>query len=1015
MAGISSSIEGFYDPGTYVFDLPPHKEGDLIYLVFAQRGGGAPSFVEAEGFSLYDAITSANIRITIFQKIALSDNEPNPEMTVGTLCTSLFISIRGVDTSDPVVDTVSGNLTGVVEFMDSLSSPYEDNFILTLFGTPTGTSNPFIDRNRISTIIRDNGQSSPSYFSAFTEYFKDSGTIPPITVEKQRTGVNYNIVYLRICFKNNSESLTPLTATNIPQNVFSSRRPLNDNLMTFVDLDVESGLPFNSLLGLPIDNPTGTITLNILDYLPYSGFFNPNLSGFSGVIFNKNYNITEDYYVTFNPNRSGGSHPQDKYFLSLIDSNDNYKVYLVSSIRNASFPERRVFSKLSESPVIDSSGSLDFSDIQKVVFLGQRSGTSGSSSTVFSDLQFFPPLVEFIGGDFLYPINALTLMNTLTSFGNRVTNLQGVTQLELPLGIKIGNGLKRTVFNNNLNSFTNFSSGGIFWISDSSDIVIEASSDDSIVFDNSILINNNNAVFEILSSSSVDANYSFNSCTFKSFKVVWNSAVCNNASFVGCLGVDASSGSFVNCQFSDQQDTYALSVDNGVNVTNCSFSTTNSSNVALRIEEPGEYDLTGSSFNGYDVSIDVIATSGVVEILLSGNDPIPSFITAGASVVFVTPPASVTVNGLEVGTRIQLYNVNTEEEIVNTVTTDSIFSFVVDDEASDGDVIRLRAMKIPKMFIEVVALFSGANGAGFLVEQSDDQVYLTNDIDGSSVTTVTIDDDNLLVSVDTGVITWGEIYAYESYWLTTEEGIRDEGRFIDARDVANYIFYDFRIKNVSSPSEPLVITGGYGVDSVTNESITLLDTSGGTIFTAPDHAIPVLVNVTTGSVITGDISEVPGAVWTHNNRTLTETVEPDSKEDIYNYFTTSNRQDTFKADVSNLATQSSVNNIPTNPLLSDDSRLDNLDTPISTRSVFNSYSDEVNVGKVKNFEVVNIDDFKADVSDLATSSQSSTIITKVDNVQNVVNDTNDKIDTLPDKDDLEKVEKKVDVSISLSA
>lgn len=49
----------------------------------------------------------------------------------------------------------------------------------------------------------------------------------------------------------------------------------------------------------------------------------------------------------------------------------------------------------------------------------------------------------------------------------------------------------------------------------------------------------------------------------------------------------------------------------------------------------------------------------------------------------------------------------------------------------------------------------------------------------------------------------------------------------------------------------------------------------------------------------------------------------DTKEDIYTYFTTSNREDAFKTDISA---------IPTNPLLTNDSRLDRLDANISTRS-----------------------------------------------------------------------------------
>jgi len=59
----------------------------------------------------------------------------------------------------------------------------------------------------------------------------------------------------------------------------------------------------------------------------------------------------------------------------------------------------------------------------------------------------------------------------------------------------------------------------------------------------------------------------------------------------------------------------------------------------------------------------------------------------------------------------------------------------------------------------------------------------------------------------------------------------------------------------------------------------------------------------------------------------------DTKEAIYTYFTSSGRQDTFRADVSA---------IPTNPLLTTDARLDNLDAAISSRLASAGYTAPAN-------------------------------------------------------------------------
>jgi hypothetical protein len=138
--------------------------------------------------------------------------------------------------------------------------------------------------------------------------------------------------------------------------------------------------------------------------------------------------------------------------------------------------------------------------------------------------------------------------------------------------------------------------------------------------------------------------------------------------------------------------------------------------------------------------------------------------------------------------------------------------------------------------------------AGFArsVSQSVDLVYNTNNVDGSLVTSVTIDDTSLLLNINNStVIYWRDIYAYECFWLTTAEGIRDEGKFINAIDTANYRLENFKIKNVSGHA--VVLTGGWAVDNTTNQSIDLIDTTGGTIFSAPDH---VVAYATGGSALT---------------------------------------------------------------------------------------------------------------------------------------------------------------------
>ena len=79
---------------------------------------------------------------------------------------------------------------------------------------------------------------------------------------------------------------------------------------------------------------------------------------------------------------------------------------------------------------------------------------------------------------------------------------------------------------------------------------------------------------------------------------------------------------------------------------------------------------------------------------------------------------------------------------------------------------------------------------------------------------------------------------------------------LTATDPVNYSLAGKQIKNVSSPSVPLKITGGWITDGDTDDPLDLLDTSGGTVFLAPPHVVPFASG---GSLI--DENDIAQAVW----------------------------------------------------------------------------------------------------------------------------------------------------------
>jgi len=221
-----------------------------------------------------------------------------------------------------------------------------------------------------------------------------------------------------------------------------------------------------------------------------------------------------------------------------------------------------------------------------------------------------------------------------------------------------------------------------------------------------------------------------------------------------------------------------------------------------------------------------------------------STLATQSAALYPLDTATITINGLRAGSRVFLYDVTNSVELFNEVVAGTSLSYSA--PYADDYLLMVRVMYATAVTADEFIEFTDnvtVNGLTRSVTPVIDDIYVANLVDGFSVVGIAINDSALLIEADDGTFSWADIYAYETAWLFSEEGIRDEGRFITAVDSANYILENFKIKNVSSPTAPLVITGGWGRDSVTGQTVTLIDTTGGTIFSNPD----LVVSFATGS------------------------------------------------------------------------------------------------------------------------------------------------------------------------
>ncbi len=142
----------------------------------------------------------------------------------------------------------------------------------------------------------------------------------------------------------------------------------------------------------------------------------------------------------------------------------------------------------------------------------------------------------------------------------------------------------------------------------------------------------------------------------------------------------------------------------------------------------------------------------------------------------------------------------------------------------------------------------GSSGGSASITSVTNEVYETNNIDGSTVTEFTIDAPNVEVDVTDGDNTTSLQRAFNwwNYYLSTESGIRTFTDLFVAIDENNYEF-DGSLTVENKKTDALYITGGVLVRSDGNSWV---NTSGGSIIVTPDR----VYNITTSGVTAADVA-----------------------------------------------------------------------------------------------------------------------------------------------------------------
>ena len=237
----------------------------------------------------------------------------------------------------------------------------------------------------------------------------------------------------------------------------------------------------------------------------------------------------------------------------------------------------------------------------------------------------------------------------------------------------------------------------------------------------------------------------------------------------------------------------------------------------VRSEKSGETNTYSSTFNfqALDLQLD------------------PNY-----SAEFLTMPATISAPEIVSGSRVRLYNLTKSIELVNEILTSKGISKQYDllgSLVSVGDIIEMRATyqngltaKLPLKILGVVS----TGGVSFADSQEDDAIYISNNINGSAITGITLTPDYTNIQIDLSdntppyEITAQQVYNYFCYIITTEQGIRNFYGAITPIDRMNYQINSsvVALKIQNTGSTDVIINGGR---LFRDDNISIIDTGVG--------------------------------------------------------------------------------------------------------------------------------------------------------------------------------------------
>ena len=219
------------------------------------------------------------------------------------------------------------------------------------------------------------------------------------------------------------------------------------------------------------------------------------------------------------------------------------------------------------------------------------------------------------------------------------------------------------------------------------------------------------------------------------------------------------------------------------------------------------------------------------------------------------------VKNIEGTSRVQIYNVTKDAEVVNTKYTSSdpfidASGTYTSSQIAVGDTVRLRVTCVVGATALLPVVQTGVattTGITFQVDQEADAIYNANGVNASQISTFTADYTNSPMGIDLSetdeVATVQELYAYLVYAQTTADGVDKWFNAVRAIDGSNYqidqTIADIKFQNVGNKAVNII--GGR-----------IFRKDGTSVLYAENGDYPITLD--TGSLVTNILPQIESAL-----------------------------------------------------------------------------------------------------------------------------------------------------------